>query len=147
MVIITNSSMIPAHNKVRASKVFAHNRMVDSLFWTSIPHFCVQRYKHGSLLLIVVVNQGLICTQNNLVFKVTFLFLADKRVDKKAIKEVKCSLLQHLMSNMGNVSCLEPDNCLPAVILDLGPRFRRSFSMLAQLRIRQPLNNINPAAD
>src|SRR6476646_289691 len=109
-VVLTYPCMIPTDNKMSAAKVLTHYCMMDGLPWSCVSHFCVKSCKQYLFLRIIVSDQKIIRPYNHFICKVSCLLLSDQGINEQSVIDIECSLLHHLMGNMGNVPCLKSND-------------------------------------
>ena len=122
-VIIADSGMIAAHDKMGAAIVSSNDGMKNSFSWTGIAHGGGKNSKHHIAAGVKSVNQCLVPGNDCLRRIVAGTFPADKRLNKQAVDMFQCYPLQVFMGAVGHIAGLKPGDGGPAPTLDFLLRF------------------------
>ena len=85
--------MVSTNDEMTTAEVLPDYSMVNCLSGTSISHFHRQNGHYCSIFQVIAIDECLIGIQDNLVFEIANLLLADDRINEQSIGESQGSFL------------------------------------------------------
>src|SRR3972149_1612625 len=120
-VVIADTCMVSADNKVCAAVVFPYQGMEYCLLWPGISHCRRVNNKNCPILRIIAFKQHLVTPDPYCSRHIISLCLAYNGVYHKAVNSFHCALLYIFMRPVNRVSRLKTHNPFPALFLKQMP--------------------------